>query len=580
VMSSSMVTYTSISSDSDLPPWGFHLMDPDEFEAPQSPEHAPPSREYVPGPKYPDYVAPSDDEIPVKDQSLPVNASPTALSSGYVADSDPLEEDREEDPEEDLADYPADGGDDKEEESSEDDNDDEYEEEDEDEEEEHLASTDSAALPAIDPVPSARETEPFETDESATTPPPPKSPQTMVPFSQTGLRSARKTVRPQPPMIASTEALIAKYASTPTPPSPPLSPLPPLLSLLPRIPFPPLHISPTYASAPLGYRAAMVQLRAASPSTYHPLPVPSPPLLLPFVDRRSDIPNVDMPSQKRLCLTATASRVDYGFIDTLDASIQASEDRVMTAVEEDRSTALDALIRAQEARTTALEAQTRALQRDVSVLQRQRIDDSNRLTTSHIQYEHDSLLGFIGVADALAEHEANRNSRNGDDSYESGSGGRRTVPTTHECTYSDFLKCQPLNFKGTEEVVGLTQWFEKMEYVFHISNCAVACQIKFVTCTLLSSALTRWNSHVKTVGHDVAYGMPWKTLMKMMTAKYCPRSEIKKLEIEIWNLNVKGTNVMSYTQRFQELALMCGTMFLKEFDEVEKYVGGLPDIVV
>ncbi|GJS12388.1 hypothetical protein Tco_0369184 [Tanacetum coccineum] len=71
----------------------------------------------------------------------------------------------------------------------------------------------------------------------------------------------------------------------------------------------------------------------------------------------------------------------------------------------------------------------------------------------------------------------------------------------------------------------------KMESVFHINNYIVAYQIKFVTCTLLGSALTWWNSHVKTVGHDAAYGTPWKTLMKMLTDKYCPRSEIKKLEI-------------------------------------------------
>ncbi|GKB66954.1 putative reverse transcriptase domain-containing protein [Tanacetum coccineum] len=88
------------------------------------------------------------------------------------------------------------------------------------------------------------------------------------------------------------------------------------------------------------------------------------------------------------------------------------------------------------------------------------------------------------------------------------------------------------------------------------------------------SVLTWWNSHVKTVGHDVAYEMPWK-----MTAKYYLRSEIKKLEIEIWNLKVKGTDVVSYTQRFRELALMCGRMFLEESDEVEKYVGGLPDMI-
>ncbi|GKG32498.1 hypothetical protein Tco_0430008, partial [Tanacetum coccineum] len=100
-------------------------------------------------------------------------------------------------------------------------------------------------------------------------------------------------------------------------------------------------------------------------------------------------------------------------------------------------------------------------------------------------------------------------------------------------TYSDFLKFQPLNVKGTDRVVSLTQWFEKRESIFHISKCTVACQIKFATYTLLGSALTWWNSPVKTVGHDAAYEMPWKTLKMMMTIKYCPRGEIKKLKIEL-----------------------------------------------
>ncbi|GKB12617.1 putative reverse transcriptase domain-containing protein [Tanacetum coccineum] len=91
--------------------------------------------------------------------------------------------------------------------------------------------------------------------------------------------------------------------------------------------------------------------------------------------------------------------------------------------------------------------------------------------------------------------------------------------------------------------------------------------------------LTWCNSYVKTISHDAAYGMPWRTLMKMMTNKYCPMSEIKKLEIELWNLKVKGTDVVSYTQCFHELALMCGRMLPKESDQVEKYVGGLPDMI-
>ncbi|GKD81529.1 reverse transcriptase domain-containing protein, partial [Tanacetum coccineum] len=88
-----------------------------------------------------------------------------------------------------------------------------------------------------------------------------------------------------------------------------------------------------------------------------------------------------------------------------------------------------------------------------------------------------------------------------------------------------------------------------------------------------------WNSHKNAVTQEVAYAMVWKSLKKLMTVKYCPRGEIKKLEIELWNLKVKGTDIPSYTLRFQELALLCGRMFLKESDEVEKYVSGLPDMI-
>ncbi|GKD78287.1 hypothetical protein Tco_1340908, partial [Tanacetum coccineum] len=123
----------------------------------------------------------------MEDQPLPANASPVALSPGYVPDSDP-EEDPKEDSEEEHADYPADGGDGDDEPSGDDIDDDDEEpledEEDEEEEEEHLAPADSSAIPAVDPVPSAGDTEAFETDESAPTP---KPPQIRIPFAQTRL---------------------------------------------------------------------------------------------------------------------------------------------------------------------------------------------------------------------------------------------------------------------------------------------------------------------------------------------------------------------------------------------------------
>nr|GFC03654.1 reverse transcriptase domain-containing protein [Tanacetum cinerariifolium] len=107
-----------------------------------------------------------------------------------------------------------------------------------------------------------------------------------------------------------------------------------------------------------------------------------------------------------------------------------------------------------------------------------------------------------GVTVALAVRDALK-STNGDDSHNSGMGVRRIERATRECTYTDFL-----------------------------NNCAVENQVKFAICTLHSVDLTWWNTHVKTVGHEAAYGMPWKTVMKMMTEKYCPRNEIKKLEME------------------------------------------------
>ncbi|GJZ66834.1 putative reverse transcriptase domain-containing protein [Tanacetum coccineum] len=157
-----------------------------------------------------------------------------------------------------------------------------------------------------------------------------------------------------------------------------------------------------------------------------------------------------------------------------------------------------------------------------------------------------------GVTAALAARDANRN---GDDSHTSRTGGRRTERVARECTYQDFMKCKPLYFKGTEGV------------------------ITFSTYTLLVGALTWWNSHVMTVSHDVAYAMTWADLRKKMTDKYCPRNEMKKLEAELWNLKVKGTDVIGYNQRFQELALLCVRMFPEESDKIERYVGGLPDMI-
>ncbi|GKA51152.1 hypothetical protein Tco_0744348 [Tanacetum coccineum] len=214
-----------------------------------SPEYVPDPMEledhvpvYVSEPDYPEYLAPSEDDIPVKDQPLPADASPVALSPGYIADSDP-EEDGE-----DLADYPADAGDDDDDESSVDNDDDDDDVEEDEEEEEHLAHADSTAIAslAVDYVPFAKETKTFETDESAATPPPPPAYHT----------TPRMYVRTQTPIPFPSEEEVARLIALLTPPPSPLTPLS----------SPPT--SPTYAQAPLGCRAAMMR---ATPS---PIPLP------------------------------------------------------------------------------------------------------------------------------------------------------------------------------------------------------------------------------------------------------------------------------------------------------------------
>ncbi|GJY83656.1 putative reverse transcriptase domain-containing protein [Tanacetum coccineum] len=150
----------------------------------------------------------------------------------------------------------------------------------------------------------------------------------------------------------------------------------------------------------------------------------------------------------------------------------------------------------------------------------------------------------------LENGNGNNGGDNGDGYENHNANGRGDRHVARECTYQDFMKCQPLSFKGTEGVVGLIRWSEKMETVFHISNCPERYQVKYDTCTLLDSALTWWNSYKRTIGTDVAYALSWRELMKLMTEVYCPRNEIQKMETELWNLSVKNNDIATYTQRF------------------------------
>ncbi|GKE89581.1 hypothetical protein Tco_1567056, partial [Tanacetum coccineum] len=256
------ITYTAVSSPyEDLSDIGSPRADDHELlELPHMPEdpyaeaalQAPPSPDYVPGPEEPEQAPPSPDE----------------------------------DPEEDPIDYPADGGDDGDdemdiEEDEDDDMDIEADEEDEDDEmdveideeaeEEHLALAYPVvvALPAT--APSAEETEPFETDESAATPPP-----------HPAYRMTARITIPEPlPVPAWSDSEVARLLAISSPPASPLSPWsssPAQIPFLLSPPSPVLTAPPPSPIRSLGYRAATIRMRAKAAATSHLLP-----LLPPFI---------------------------------------------------------------------------------------------------------------------------------------------------------------------------------------------------------------------------------------------------------------------------------------------------------
>nr|GEW68548.1 hypothetical protein [Tanacetum cinerariifolium] len=134
---------------------------------------------------------------------------------------------------------------------------------------------------------------------------------------------------------------------------------------------------------------------------------------------------------------------------------------------------------------------------------------------------------------AMIDQALLRKSTNGDESHSSHEDNRRNVQTARPCFYANFMKCKPLNFKGTKGVI-------------------------------------------RSLGPD-AYSMTWEVLKKKITDKYCPQGEIKKLEIKLWNVKVKGNAVPTYTQRFQELTLICTKFVANETEKIDKYISGLSD---
>ena len=116
----------------------------------------------------------------------------------------------------------------------------------------------------------------------------------------------------------------------------------------------------------------------------------------------------------------------------------------------------------------------------------------------------------------------------------------------------------------------------ELKELFTVSGCAQNAKVKFSTFTLKDEALTWWNNYRKSVGDEVAYAMTWEQFKDLLIKTYCPRNEIKKLEIEFWNHKVKGSDLTNYNRRYQELSLLCPDMVKTEALKIERYTDGLP----
>ncbi|GJT06498.1 putative reverse transcriptase domain-containing protein [Tanacetum coccineum] len=140
----------------------------------------------------------------------------------------------------------------------------------------------------------------------------------------------------------------------------------------------------------------------------------------------------------------------------------------------------------------------------------------------------------------------------------------------------EFISCQPFYFNGTEGAVGLIRWFERTESVFSRSKCTEENKVTFTTGTLTDDALSWWNAYAQPIGVDQANQITWTELKRLLTNKYCPRTEVRKMEDELYNLTVKVNDLKPYVRRFQELAILCPNMVLNTDKLLEALIGGLP----
>nr|GEU60439.1 reverse transcriptase domain-containing protein [Tanacetum cinerariifolium] len=144
------------------------------------------------------------------------------------------------------------------------------------------------------------------------------------------------------------------------------------------------------------------------------------------------------------------------------------------------------------------------------------------------------------------------------------------------------LEAQAANMANTDNTnrnTGPRETLARTESVFSRNNCTEDCKVKFSTGTLTEDALSWWNSYSKPIGIEQAEKIAWTELKRLLTNKYYPQTEVRKIEDEFYNLVVKGNDLKTYARRFQELATLCPNMVPNNEKLMEVFIGGLPQSI-
>ncbi|GJV21023.1 reverse transcriptase domain-containing protein [Tanacetum coccineum] len=174
--------------------------------------------------------------------------------------------------------------------------------------------------------------------------------------------------------------------------------------------------------------------------------------------------------------------------------------------------------------------------------------------------------------------QSNGRNQNGDTINDNIWGDVRNVIENNDhkgCTYKEFLACNPKEYNGKGGAVVYTRWIEKMELVQDISCCGDNQKVKYIAGSFVGKALTWWNSHIRTLGREVAVGMSWDNFKVLMRENFYPSNEMHSLESKLWNHAMVRADYAAYIDRLHELARLVPYLVTPENRRIEGYVYGL-----